>query len=72
MLIKTYKLELDTINHCNLSINVSIRNNQDVPIAFASQKETPILVVSDKSDSNKRLRISSSGILKRKGDWLSE
>ncbi|MEQ3451500.1 ABC transporter ATP-binding protein [Enterococcus cecorum] len=69
---QTYKLELDTVNHCNLSINVSIRNNQDVPIAFASQKETPILVVSDKSNSNKRLRISSSGILKRKGDWLGE
>ncbi|MGX7244026.1 ABC transporter ATP-binding protein [Enterococcus quebecensis] len=67
-----YKCNLNSINGCTIKLNVSIRNDDDEPCAFADKENSPVIIVAKKDNMSKSERISSSGILKRNGSWLSE
>ncbi|EOL47503.1 ABC transporter ATP-binding protein [Enterococcus caccae] len=68
----SYKCNLNSINGCTLKLNVSIRNDDDEPCAFADKENTPVIIVAKKDNMSKSERISSSGILKRNGSWSSK
>lgn len=66
-----YECDLSMINHCNLQLNVSIRNTDDEPIYITDSMQSPMIVVSQDKYDSKRDKISSSGIIKRNGDWIN-
>lgn len=67
-----YKCNLSNINGCKIKLSVAIRNDSDEPFAFAEKENSPVIIVSKKEEMSKSERISSSGILKRNGLWISE
>ncbi|WP_265458387.1 ABC transporter ATP-binding protein [Enterococcus sp. HY326] len=67
-----YTCQLDEINQCKLKLNVSIRNDKDEPFAFSDSENSPVIIISPKTEMTKSERISSSGVLKRNGQWVIE
>ncbi|MBP2098407.1 ABC transporter ATP-binding protein [Enterococcus rivorum] len=67
-----YKCKLNNINGCTIKLNVAIRNDNDEPFAFADKENSPIIIVAKKDNMGKSERISSSGIIKRNGTWISK
>ena len=59
------------INPCNLQLNVSIRNTSDEPIFIVDSAHSPMIVVSEDKFDSKRDKISSSGIVRRNGEWMN-
>ena len=66
-----YECNLSMINPCNLQLNVSIRNTSDEPIFIVDSAHSPMIVVSQDKFDSKRDKISSSGIVRRNGEWMN-
>jgi ABC-2 type transport system ATP-binding protein len=64
-----YKCNLDNINQCKLKLEASVRNDNFDIIGMIPDSYAPIIIIEPKKDLDQRNQKSSSGCLKRTGDF---
>ncbi|MDR3157201.1 MAG: ABC transporter ATP-binding protein [Lactobacillales bacterium] len=67
-----YKVKLPMLNNRKLKLQVSVRNDVDETIAFASDDNIPVIIVNRTDLIAKRDRIAISGVINRDGKWGNE
>lgn len=67
-----YKCRLDGINQCKLQLTVSVRNEEEEPLAFSDANNSPTIFVAHDLNLDDSAKDSSTGILTRTGSWVSK
>lgn len=67
-----YSCQLDHINHCKLSLAVSVREDTGKPLAFNHPDNAPLILISPEEGQTEGQRDSSTGIVTSNGTWQFE
>ncbi|MDR1568770.1 MAG: ABC transporter ATP-binding protein [Streptococcaceae bacterium] len=66
-----YQVELSMLNSRKLKLEVSVRNDNDEMIAFASSDNIPMIIIERTDVETKSEKLSSSGVIRRNGSWTN-